>query len=236
MSTFSLKILACITMLIDHITAAFVPVSSVIGGGSDLSFYMIGRLIGRIAFPIYCFLLVEGFYYTSSRRKYILRMFLFALISEIPFDMAFNGFPKERFQDYMSYQNVMFTLFLGLVLMYFYEDIKMRYLAQPVIFNTLGVLLILGTSMTSVLLKSDYQYTGILFVLVFYLFRGKKAWIAAGLAAVIVLFSNRFEIFALAALVPIFLYNKEPGRKVKYLFYAFYPVHLLILGMILLVK
>ena len=136
----------------------------------------------------------------------------------------------------MEYQNVMFTLFLGLVLMYFYEDLKMRYLAQPIIFNTLGVLLIVGTSAVAFLLNSDYGYTGILFVLVFYLFRGKKAWIAVGLATVIVLFSNRLEIFALAALVPIFLYNKQPGKKVKYLFYAFYPVHLLILGIILLLR
>lgn len=222
MNSFTLKLIACITMLIDHIFAIFVPYSS--------SVYMLGRGIGRIAFPIYCFLLVEGFYHTSSRKKYLLRMFLFALLSEIPFDLAFYGFPRTA--RLLDGQNVMLTLFIGLLLMNVYEYLKMSYLNQPLVFNTAGVIAIVAASALATFLATDYSYMGILFILVFYLFWQKKLWIAVGLAVVIVLFSNQIELAALVALLPIFTYNGKEGRKVKYVFYAFYPVHLLILGLI----
>lgn len=191
---------------------------------------MLGRGIGRIAFPIYCFLLVEGFYHTSSRKKYLLRMFIFAVLSEIPFDFAFYGFPGTA--RLLAGQNVMITLFIGLLLMNVYEYLKMAYLNQPLIFNTAGVIAIVGASALATFLAADYSYVGILFILVFYLFREKKIWIAVGLAAVIVLFSNQIELAALIALIPIFTYNGKEGRKIKYVFYAFYPVHLLVLGLI----
>lgn len=222
MSSFVLKLIACITMLIDHVFCIFVPFGSTV--------YWFGRGIGRIAFPIYCFLLVEGFYHTSNRKKYLLRMFLFALVSEIPFDLAFNGFPNT--ERLLRSQNVMLTLFIGLLLLNVYEYLKNTYLDQPIVFNTMGVIAIIAASALTVFLATDYSYVGILFILVFYLFRGKKVWIAAGLAAVIVLFSNKIELAALFALVPIFFYDGKEGRKIKYVFYAFYPVHLLILGLI----
>ena len=222
MDSFTLKLIACITMLIDHIFAIFVPYSSGI--------YMLGRGIGRVAFPIYCFLLVEGFYHTSNRKKYLLRMFIFAIISEIPFDLAFNGFPETA--RLLDGQNVMITLLIGLLLMNVYEYLKREYLNQPLIFNTAGVIVIVAASALATFLSSDYTYMGILFILIFYLFREKKIWIAVGLAVVIVLFSNQIELAALVALIPIFAYNGKEGRKVKYVFYAFYPAHLLVLGLI----
>ena len=222
MTSFVLKLIACITMLIDHITYLWVPVRS--------NFYLVGRGIGRLAFPIYCFLLVEGFYHTSNRKKYLLRMLFFALLSEIPFDFVFNGFPAtERLMDS---QNVMVTLFLGLLLLNIYESLKEQYLTQPMIFNTLGVIAIVAFTSFAIFVSSDYRHVGILFILVFYLFRGKKLWIALGLAAVIIMFSNWIEIFALLALVPIFFYNGQEGKKIKYVFYAFYPGHLLVLGLL----
>ena len=189
MTSFALKIIACITMLIDHFTYLFIPYSSTveIGGklisalfflrssavaacSSDpgrLPFFsfkhgndLVGRGIGRIAFPVFCFLLVEGFYRTASRRKYMLRMLIFALVSEIPFDLAFTDFSGTA--SCMSYQNVMFTLLFGLALMYLYEELKARYLMQPLVFNTLGVILIVGVSAAAVLLRTDYNYLGIL--------------------------------------------------------------------------
>ncbi len=230
MTSFALKIIACITMLIDHFTYLFIPYSSTVEiGGKLISWHLVGRGIGRIAFPVFCFLLVEGFYRTASRRKYMLRMLIFALVSEIPFDLAFTDFSGTA--SCMSYQNVMFTLLFGLVLMYLYEELKARYLMQPLVFNTLGVILIVGVSAAAVLLRTDYNYLGILIILVFYLFRGKKQWIALGMTLVLWMFSERLEFFALTALLPIFCYNGKQGPKVKYLFYVFYPAHLLLLAL-----
>ncbi|MBQ9118462.1 MAG: hypothetical protein IJY09_00190 [Lachnospiraceae bacterium] len=226
MSTFILKIIACITMLIDHTFMIFVPFGT--------TAFWIGREIGRIAFPIYCFLLVEGFLHTSSRTKYLIRLFVFALISEFPFDLAVYGIPKSA-ELAMQTQNVMFTLFIGLGLLCIYDWLLRKYsITQPVTFNALAVMAIIAASGITIWLASDYSYVGILFILIFYLFRGKKLWIAAGLLFVILAFSNKFELGAMMALVPIFLYNgKEGGKKsLRYAFYAFYPVHLLILGLI----
>lgn len=239
MSTFTLKLIACVTMFIDHFTCLFVPQYMMeteymltIGGVGVVSFpYLIGRLVGRIAFPIYCFLLVEGFFRTSNRRKYMARMAVFALISEFPFDLAFQVTGKTiRLAKLMEYQNVMITLLLGLILMYVYEWLKMKYLAQPLIFNTLGVIAIVGAAAAAQLLKTDYGMAGIVFIMVFYLFRGKKLFLFGGIAVAMLLFTNMVELFGLLAFVPIFFYNGERGPKVKYAFYAFYPVHLLLLG------
>lgn len=235
MTAFVLKLIACITMFIDHYTYIFIPwtgkVLTSVSGIPMVTSYVLGRGIGRIAFPIYCFLLVEGYYHTGNRKKYMLRMAVFALISEFPFDLAFQVTGTQLcLSRMMGSQNVMFTLLLGLILMYLYDLLKMKYMMQPVIFNTLGAILIVGVSGIATALRTDYSYVGIIFILIFYLFRGKKIWIFGGLYTVILLFSNRLELCALLALVPIFFYNGEEGPKLKYLFYAFYPVHLLVLG------
>lgn len=236
MNTFVLKLIACITMFIDHFTEVFIPQIgnfSLDGYGSVSPVYLAGRLIGRIAFPIYCFLLVEGFFHTHDRRKYMARMAVFALISEFPFDLAFQVKGKElKMEELFSYQNVMITLLLGLILMYIYEWIKMKYLMQPLIFNTLGVIAIVGIGFLAQALKTDYGMGGILLIMMFYMFRGKKLWIFVGGAIVLVFFINILELAGLIAFLPIFLYNGERGPKVKYAFYAFYPVHLLLLGSI----
>ena len=108
----TLKLIAIFTMLIDHIAATVIlqMINNGIGGQTLIDIYWVMRSIGRMAFPVFCFLLVEGFKYTHSREKYAARMFIFALISEIPFDLAINNTVLE-----FKSNNVFFTLLLGLL-------------------------------------------------------------------------------------------------------------------------
>ena len=116
----TLKLIAIITMLIDHIGAAVIARLLIAGQGSELLYkiYYAMRAVGRVAFPIFCFLLVEGFFYTGSRKKYALRLFGFALLSEIPFDLAFSGKILE-----FGYQNVFFTLLIGLLTIMLFDEV-----------------------------------------------------------------------------------------------------------------
>lgn len=100
LNSFQLKCIAVITMIIDHTGAVLFPDNMTL------------RYIGRIAFPIFCFLLVEGFFHTRDVRKYMLRLGMFAVISEIPYDLAFRDTVIE-----FEHQNVFFTLFIGVVMM-----------------------------------------------------------------------------------------------------------------------
>lgn len=208
LNSFSLKIIAIITMLIDHIGAVLFPGE------------MVFRYIGRIAFPIFIFLLVEGFYHTRDVRKYEIRMLIFALISEIPFDLAFSGTAFERY-----YQNVFFTLVIGLVMM----DLMKRW--EGISWKQVCVLI--ACLVLAELLCTDYGAAGILLIFTFYRFREKpvvKIIITAVIA--LVCFAGVIECFCLFAFIPILLYNGKKGPSLKYVFYAFYPVHLTILSLI----
>lgn len=132
----TLKWIAIITMLIDHIGAVILEKGAIGAYNQQLSTALsyeatfqlfqidhIIRQIGRVAFPIFCFLLVEGFYHTSNRKKYALRLTLFALLSEIPFDIALNGAILE-----FSYQNVMVTMLLGFLTMWAMETVRQKIL------------------------------------------------------------------------------------------------------------
>ena len=117
----ALKWIALITMLIDHTGAAILeklPQYNTVAWVYQLDFVL--RFIGRIAFPIYCFLLVEGFWMTRSRKKYAINLFVFALISEIPFELSFMGGLD------IGFHNVYWTLLLGMLLMMALEEIKLR--------------------------------------------------------------------------------------------------------------
>lgn len=227
----TLKLIAIISMLIDHIGAAiyerylwsnsyFLTHETWMGLTENQLYLldMVHRSIGRIAFPIFCFLLVEGFLHTRDRWKYGGRLFAFALISEIPFDLAFQGQILE-----LSYQNVFFTLFCGFVGIWAYEVWGVRLSGKP------GLSLLpwgaLPLSMAAAyLIRCDYSYFGVFFIFLMYLCRGKNALrnIAGSIAVA-------WELPAPLAFIPIQLYNGQRGWKLKYLFYLFYPVHLLVL-------
>lgn len=237
-----LKWIAIITMLIDHIGAVvlmpLISMSMMRSGNSSLelmSVYTILRTIGRISFPIFCFLIVEGFFHTKDVKKYGLRLALFALISEAPFDLALFGKPFET-----SHQNIFFTLTIGLFTIFLFS--KMREKSTALAF----VIPILGAALAEVI-NTDYGAYGVLLIFIFYLFREKSGprLIAFVILAIINLFFSYFmanipitpqiipailpSLIPVLALIPIEVYNGERGKQPKYFFYLFYPVHLLLL-------
>lgn len=220
----TLKIIAMVTMLIDHIGAAILEngyyLSYINTEGTVVTTEQIVRIldidkvlrfIGRASFPIFCFLLVEGFLHTSDKKKYGIRLFLFALLSEIPFDLAFNQGILE-----FSSQNVMFTLFVGFLTLVVME----RFANKPYIM-LLGMI---GGMGLAYLMHTDYDFKGVALILILYLFRYRH--VERTLFGCI---SLLWEPPACLAFIPINLYNGKRGMQLKYVFYFFYPVHLLLL-------
>lgn len=211
-----LKWIAVVTMVIDHFAASVYWLLP----RYDFGVYNIMRKIGRIAFPIYCFLLVEGFFHTRSRARYLRNCFLFALVSEIPFDMAIFGkvvYPRG--------QNVYFTLCIGLCALMVLDRFQYQYEEKYIVLRAVVIFL---AAYAGEVTDVDYHWKGVLFIILFYYVRDMKEWIRnlAGICAF------AYEITAPLAFIPIHFYNGERGRQMKYLFYAIYPVHLLLFGLI----
>ena len=214
-SGMDLKLCALITMFIDHIGAVLIENTYLyyIEGFQMLDVCL--RLIGRLAFPIYAFLLVEGFLHTSSWKKYTLRMLGFALISEIPFDLA--AYEKINWQ----HQNVFFTLLIGLLLLKGIEKVEEKKAA------VIGITI--AGCVAAYLMKVDYSYIGVLLIVVLYVLRNdhKRRCIVGG-----VMFS--FELTSILAFLMIYRYNGKKGetKLPKMVFYGFYPAHLLLLWLV----
>lgn len=215
-----LKVIAMVVMLIDHgayilltqYPPAMTPLFTL--GDTGYSLYRICRDIGRIAFPIFCFLLVEGFLHTRNRWKYGRNLFLFACISEIPWNYMFaNTYRYEK-------QNVFFTLFLGYLafcaIEYFWEKRSLQFLC------------VLALLAVSVFLNADYGWKGFIFLLIMYWFRSEKP--AQAIIGSCWLYYGWKACFAFLF---INMYNGKrgfiKGKAAKYFFYAFYPLHITIL-------
>lgn len=211
-----LKWIAVLTMLVDHFAVAVYMHMA----GWDYNVYMMLRRIGRIAFPIYCFLLVEGFFHTKSVAKYLRNCFLFAVLSEIPFDMAIFGRVV-----YLQGQNVYFTLCIGLGVLIVLDQFRERYGTGYILLKAAVIAL---AAYAGEILDVDYHWKGVLFIVMFYYIRNMQEWIRN--LAVVCAFA--YELTAPLAVIPIHFYNGKRGRQIKYLFYAVYPVHLLVLGLI----
>lgn len=219
----TLKIIALITMILDHGTYLFA------GYGSQHNLYLLGRGIGRLAFPIYCFLIVEGFVHTRNVKKYCFRLFLFALLSEIPFDLAFFGTVS-----YMRHQNVFFTLLLGLLLLCLVKWVRQAYGTisgkEYILRTMLAIAFLLVIYVVSQNLQADYGFQGILLILFFYIYHTNK--IATSIANVsinsIMALGSPIQIFGACSVLPICFYNGKKGISLKYFFYAIYPLHLLL--------
>lgn len=241
-SGFDLKLIAVISMFIDHFGAVVVygVIKSLKGDCPDFiwTVYEILRLIGRVAFPLYCFLIVEGFTHTRNVGKYAIRLGIFALISEIPFDLAF----RDSWWD-MSYNNVFFTLAIGLLVIWGISYVEKFYAVwkEKNLDKFLGVLFTIGAGVIFVaagayiaefMLCTDYGAAGVVTIVVIYLLR-KVPWPGFAMAVLaLTVMTNSTELVALFGLIPLYYYNGERGRNIKYFFYAFYPVHLLLLWLV----
>lgn len=219
----ALKTIAVVTMAIDHTAAVLIAngvfryVSTYALSSSTWetlrSVYYIMRSIGRCAFPIFAFLLVEGFFHTRDRKKYALRLFLFALVSEVPFDLAVS---MEVFAP--KKQNVMFTFLLAFLMMWVLERFKRNQVWYWLIAAAFAA--------AAQLMHTDYRWTGILVVLAYYTLRS-EAWYISLIAGYLPLSVK--NTWAFLGAVPLAFYNGERGRQNKYFFYVFYPAHLLLL-------
>ena len=215
LSSVHLKIIASISMLIDHICAVFFSYSQ--------TAVMIRLTVGRIAMPVYVFLLCEGFFYTHNRKKYGLSLFITALISEPIYSAALYGSPWE-----LSHQNVCFTLLAGFLMLCAMNELALK---NRQIFHLPVIALF---CLAAYFLHFSYDYSAILaFAALYYLHWHKNCIKGLSSGAVIAVFENTPGAFLAA--VPLSLYSDKRGRittAVKYLFYAFYPAHLLALYVI----
>ena len=238
MSSFALRLIAIICMAIDHTADCLVP-------RGDL--WTVMRIIGRLAFPIYCFLIAEGIAHTRSAGKYIARVGAFALFSEVPFDLCFH----EKFLESNS-QNVLFTLTLGLCAASFAKfvdenkpKIKARLRSDkefPCALVSILITVIVCVPLVWLggALHTDYGSFGVVMVLCAYAFRRepplmKRPLSPAALAGLnlSVHWGDYLQPYASLSGLILAAYNGKPGtKKYQRLFYWFYPVHLLFLYLI----
>lgn len=235
----TLKIIAIATMLIDHIGAALVETMLFYGSaGNSGNWYEIDavlRAIGRTAFPIFVFLLVEGFFHTRSRGRYFGRLALFALLSEIPFDLAFRGT-----YFYRDSQNVFWTLSIGFLTIWAMNAVGNRIgdgagLGTPrgIIAGILQAPLIPIGCLAAGVLQTDYKMYGVLLIVLFYF--GRYAGISRLLVCIAGYLLFLWEPQCIVGFLLILFYNgarKKRGKGFQYFFYLFYPLHLLVLGLI----
>lgn len=230
LSSSDLKWIAIITMFIDHFGAVvFIIYTSIYAGNADITsadqIYTVIRNIGRTAFPIFCFLLVEGLYHTRDIKKYLVRLFCFCLISEIPFDLALS----DQWFNFAS-QNVFWTLFLGLaaIAIMHFLDCKSSdgdYREIPSISWISAKFLIAAAFMLAAeLLDTDYGGIGVALIVVLYMFRERRL-----LQCIIGYLCFFWERWCFPAFIVIWFYDGRKGMRLKYFFYLFYPCHLILL-------
>ena len=233
LNALDLKLLAMVLMFCDHLWATLLPSQQWLTN------------LGRLAYPIFAFQIVEGYFHTHDVKKYLKRLFLFAILSEIPFNLMTAGGLLNPFQ-----QNVLFTFCLGILLFRFLDRMKAKSTAAWAVSVPFAVV---GGYLLGMVTFVDYYGYGILMLLAFYLFRNvKHGWLGLILSMILIngefmggltyelsFFGRTFCLYqqslAVLALIPISLYNGKQGphnKALQYVFYAFYPAHMLILALI----
>lgn len=215
MTSFVIKIIACFTMILDHIKYAIPSTNN-----------FITVYLGRLAFPLFAFLISEGFTHTSDLKKYYKRLLIFGVISQIPF-MLFRTLVGE-----WKLLNIMFTLLLGLVCITIYEKESRKWISIPAII----IIVILGD-----LINVDYSWFGVLTVFLIHLLKNKKLLLVILYFPITFIFYYTligtaifkleyllYVICTIISLIFVILYNGKQGKKMKNFFYWFYPIHMLI--------
>ena len=238
-NSFTLHILAMIFMLSDHLWIIFFP--------NQLWLYALGRL----TFPIFAFMIVEGFFRTKNRKKYLIRIFIFAIISEIPFNLFSSLAMRKVTMLFYPYNNVLWTFLIALCGLNLLEEIENFKNLDKVIRFLEKITISFISIMMAYLIKSDYLGYGVITVLIFYFFREKNYrnifFQAVSIAILNIFIMPEYEfpfnffgkeifikvqIFAIFSLPIIWLYNGKQGihnNFIKYVFYFFYPLHLLLI-------
>ena len=216
-----LKIIACFTMLADHINTCLIYQKLYIRGAyfayginlEDLhKVYTVLYMVGRATFPLIAFLMVEGFLHTKSKAKYALRLLILGLVSEIPYNLCL--YDELR---YPANNNVCFTLFLGLISLWSWEKLKDRWCIRLPMFALMFI--------AARQLHTDYGWRGILLIFIFYLLHTWR--IPQVLLGLISMYWEYLSV--ILGFLPLLFYNGKRGRQLKYFFYLFYPVHMVIL-------
>ncbi|SFO14687.1 TraX protein [Pseudobutyrivibrio sp. UC1225] len=233
----TLKLIAIITMLVDHVAYGLYYTQGMADNSLNWEFYRFLRGVGRMAFPIYCFLLVEGFFHTRNVKKYVIRLFILALISEIPFDWSLFGIPFN-----WGKTNVVFTLLIGLILIWILEESKKEKFwgIENFIVKKLVVLMCYAAGiLIAYFAHVDYNMVGVAVIVLMYVLHGddrnKRMLAFATGVAILALGCGTMEAWAFLMLIPIALYNGKRGSSskiIRYCFNYFYPVHLLIIGIV----
>lgn len=214
MTSFILKIIAVISMVFDHL------------GYIILGKFSFMNYLGRLAFPIFAFCITEGFTHTKNLKKYLYRLLIFAIISQIPYMLFMNNL-TTRFS-----LNILFTLLLGLIAISIYDKTNQK---------VFGMLFVILCAAIAHFFHFDYGWFGILTIFIFYRFKENK--VLASLLFILITFINYFYsyitylkieyifimLFCMLSLIPINLYNEKKGKNMKYFLYIFYPLHLIVL-------
>jgi len=220
MTSFVLKIIALITMFFDHI------------GYIIFHRFSFMNYIGRLSFPLFAFMITEGFTHTRNLKKYFFRLLIFAFISQIPYILFTNTFTN------VFTLNILFTLALGLLAITVYDKSKNK---------SLGFLFTIICAVFAHFLHFDYGWFGISIIFIFYIFKDKKIYM--NFLFIIATFLNYFYsyittlrieylfiiLFCTLSLIPINLYNEKKGKNIKYFLYFFYPIHLIVLYILTLI-
>ncbi|AQS10284.1 TraX protein [Clostridium saccharobutylicum] len=228
MNSSQLKIIAIIGMVLDHIAWILFPSIDIF------------HLIGKISFPIFCYMISEGYFKTRNKKKYLLRLLGIAIVSQIPFIITF----RVAFGQYYNSFNTIFDLLLGLISIWMYDKSKIK--SRIIIIIIIGIL--------ALLFNVDGDIYGVLIIFIFYKYHDNFKKITKGYVTITLIYLLAFFIYSViglpisqiitfAILEPILLqlsgvlisiillkfYNGEKGKSLKLLFYSFYPLHLMII-------
>lgn len=219
MSALLLKLIALLTMTIDHVGATFF---------SDISLF---RIIGRISFPIYCFLLVQGFLHTSNCKRYFVRLSIYALLSEVPYHLLFY---KSLNYLLTPRHNIFFELSAGMLALLCAKQIQIHFAQKAWHKAIVFALLALTVCFFSELCGFSYGAYGILLILSFYFLSSRLVLLFLPLLILTFLYclyhQTQLQFYAVLAYFPLVLYNGEKGKPMpKHAFYLYYPLHLLML-------